>query len=269
MSTPVLQTENLNFIAGHDYGENLSTIINVDPVEQGDVDLPVRMNESWGVEWKNVVFNTEYPIMLYYRESVKKFIGISYPYDIKQTLEVWYDTTTGNPSLTHTFYDWNTDYRIGDINITSKLVGYNVDLSRVKKVRYTTYDGVQYYTNHPGNNFTLESYYRLISGFDSYPETSYYLLVPSLNVSPTSLSTLWFGEQKIFTIDSNIAWTITKPSWVTLNVSSGSGNKTIYVTPDKNMSKIKRHGIIYINQNGGELSKTVSIEQAGNPKIVF
>lgn len=262
MSTPVPQTVHLFFTIGYDYGENLSTILNINPDNLDNLQLPIYTNESFGVEWKNVVFNTSFPIMLKYRESVRDINGIYHPYDIKQTLEVWYDTAYGNPSLTHTFYDWLTTYRIEDLNITDKLVDYNVDLSRVKKVRYTTYDGAKDYVNHPGNNFTLESFVRNIDGYDENVRTIYYIdpSSPPSSLSKTHMVFDFEGAPSTFEIFTDGNWSLSdNASWLSCSPTSGSGSAIVTVDPGFHKFIGSRHATITVNVNGG--NETISVTQ--------
>lgn len=48
----------------------------------------------------------------------------------------------------------------------------------------------------------------------------------SISVSPTSYTALAGGSSFTLTVTSTSAWTLTKPSWVTTNISSGSAGTT-------------------------------------------
>ena len=79
-----------------------------------------------------------------------------------------------------------------------------------------------------------------------------------LNVSPASLSYSGTGGSKTITIESNVSWSITAPSWVTLSKSSGSGNYSITATVGSSTSD--RSGTISVA--GGGITKTVSVDQS-------
>ncbi len=62
-----------------------------------------------------------------------------------------------------------------------------------------------------------------------------------------------------FNITSNIAWTITADSWITLNQTSGNGNQQIIVNYSENANLTARTANISITGSG--LTKTISINQ--------
>lgn len=66
-----------------------------------------------------------------------------------------------------------------------------------------------------------------------------------------------------FTIKSNSAWTVTsdKPSWCTVDKSSGSNNETIKVSVTDNTSESSRDAIITVK--AGNISKQVKVKQEG------
>lgn len=265
----VLQTQFLNAFYPYNYGSYVSTIINVDPERQGSLILPIIMNESWGVEWKNVVIDILKPITLEYNESVRDSDGFAHIYDVKITLEVWYDTILGDPSLTFTYYLWNdgaddgyaSGYKKITENITQRLNNYGVTLSRVKRVRYITNDGVKDYLNHPGNNFTFENFYRRVTAL---VETNYYILQddppsPSAPLSITHLSLDYQGAPKTFEIFTSGSWTVSdNVSWLVCSPTSGSGNAIITVDPSVNL-KSTRYATITVYVNGN--NETISVTQ--------
>lgn len=66
-----------------------------------------------------------------------------------------------------------------------------------------------------------------------------------------------------FTIKSNSSWTVTsdKPSWCTVDRSSGSGNATIKVNVTENTTESSHDAIITVK--AGNVSKQVKVTQAG------
>lgn len=66
-----------------------------------------------------------------------------------------------------------------------------------------------------------------------------------------------------FTIKSNSSWTVTsdKPSWCTVDQSSGSGNATIKVNVTANTTESSRDAIITVK--AGNVSKQVKVKQDG------
>ena len=66
-----------------------------------------------------------------------------------------------------------------------------------------------------------------------------------------------------FTIKSNSSWTVTsnKPSWCTVDKSSGSDNATIKVSVTDNTSESSRDAIITVN--AGDITKQVNVTQDG------
>lgn len=83
-----------------------------------------------------------------------------------------------------------------------------------------------------------------------------------LTANPTSLHFEARGGQKTFSIASNISWAITKPSWISLSRTSGTGDANITVTVNYNsMGQSPRSGVITIS--GGGKTATVTVEQDG------
>ena len=87
-------------------------------------------------------------------------------------------------------------------------------------------------------------------------------IVKSLSTNLSSLSFEAKEESKTFTISSNTNWTISKPDWCTLSVSSGDGNADIVVTASENSNKEQRSGQIVISGEGVN-SISVSVSQKG------
>jgi formylglycine-generating enzyme required for sulfatase activity len=85
---------------------------------------------------------------------------------------------------------------------------------------------------------------------------------PELTVSTTSLSFEKAGEQKQFTISSNISWTVSSSasSWLTVNPSSGNNSGTINVTASSNSSS-SRSATITVSGSG--ITRTINASQAG------
>ena len=99
-------------------------------------------------------------------------------------------------------------------------------------------------------------------------------ITPELTVSTTSLSFVTAGEQKPFSINSNLGWTISSSasSWLTVNLSSGNGNSTINATATANTATSQRTATITIS--GGEITRTINATQTGTispyePEMIF
>ncbi len=85
---------------------------------------------------------------------------------------------------------------------------------------------------------------------------------PYLQASPTELSFIKSGGSQNITLTCNINWSIqSKPTWVTLNKSSGTGSQTISATCSSN-SGLEREGNIVISGEG--LSVSIYVWQAPN-----
>ena len=75
------------------------------------------------------------------------------------------------------------------------------------------------------------------------------------------------GESKTASISSNVSWTITdNQSWIALSTASGSNDGTINITTTENTSTSERNGTITVA--GGDLTKTISVTQAGKEEII-
>lgn len=88
---------------------------------------------------------------------------------------------------------------------------------------------------------------------------------PVTKTLSTNLSTISFEankESKTFSISSNTNWTISKPDWCTMSMSSGSGNADIVVTASENPSKDQRSSQIIVSGEGVN-SVTVIVSQKG------
>lgn len=83
--------------------------------------------------------------------------------------------------------------------------------------------------------------------------------VYNLGVSPLSLTFAPNGQSLTIDIQSNIAWSLTLPAWITANVVNGTGNATVTLTAPANTSA-NRTGTIIVNGEQG-LSANVSASQ--------
>ena len=85
-------------------------------------------------------------------------------------------------------------------------------------------------------------------------------VTPSLSVSTSSISFAASGEQKTFSITSNVAWTIaSSQSWCTIQPASGNGNSEITVSAAENTAATTRTAILTVT--AGNLSRQVTIQQ--------
>ena len=87
------------------------------------------------------------------------------------------------------------------------------------------------------------------------------------NVTPDSLFVPRVGGVKSISITSNHTWTVTLPSWITMPVTSGTGDATLEMMVDANAGNNPRIGNITI-QNGTEVLATVAVVQEGIPSIL-
>ena len=69
-------------------------------------------------------------------------------------------------------------------------------------------------------------------------------------------------RSKTFTISSNTNWTISKPEWCAVSVSSGTGNGDVVVIATENPSKEQRNGQIVVSGEGVS-PVSISVSQEG------
>lgn len=92
--------------------------------------------------------------------------------------------------------------------------------------------------------------------------------IPELAVTPSSLNFGQCNASKTFEITSNVNWTITENiPWLTLSTTVGNGTTTVLATVNQNTSGSIRAGNIVLNETGGSLSATLSIQQS-NTNVV-
>jgi hypothetical protein len=86
---------------------------------------------------------------------------------------------------------------------------------------------------------------------------------PFLNVSPSSLSFVFEGESKTFSITSNVNWNVSSSeTWLTFTpVTSGNGDRIITATATNNTGN-QRTATITITGDQGVASQTISVTQA-------
>jgi hypothetical protein len=87
------------------------------------------------------------------------------------------------------------------------------------------------------------------------------------NVTPDSLFVPRAGGVRSISITSNHTWTLTVPSWITMPVTSGTGDATLEMMVDVNVSNSPRIGSITI-QHGIEVLATVAVVQEGITSIL-
>ncbi len=87
---------------------------------------------------------------------------------------------------------------------------------------------------------------------------------PFLIVSPSDTSVSNNSGNVVLTINSNINWSASNTSsWLTENPASGTGNGTITVNIDQNLTSSQRKGVVTIT--GGSITRTVNITQSAAP----
>ncbi len=84
------------------------------------------------------------------------------------------------------------------------------------------------------------------------------------SVSPTSLSMGAVDGSRTLSVSSNTEWTvISKPSWITTDIESGSGDGVIHVTASEHTEREMRSGVIIIGVEGvTELEQSVYVSQS-------
>ena len=93
-------------------------------------------------------------------------------------------------------------------------------------------------------------------------------VVPSLSVSPETISVTASEQTSSFDITSNSNWTIaSNQTWCTPSVGSGNGDKTITCSISANTSSQSRTATMTIT--AGDLSRTVTIEQGGEEVTII
>ncbi len=86
-----------------------------------------------------------------------------------------------------------------------------------------------------------------------------------LNISNANLSFTATGGSKSISISSNTEWEVTScPSWITLNIKSGTGNANLTISTNNNESVYARNGIIKIENKARNISRTISVTQNGH-----
>lgn len=84
------------------------------------------------------------------------------------------------------------------------------------------------------------------------------------NVSPTSLSMGAVADSRMLEVSSNTAWTvISKPSWITTDIASGSGDGSVTITASEHTGSEARSGEIKIGVEGvTDLVRSVNVIQS-------
>lgn len=88
-----------------------------------------------------------------------------------------------------------------------------------------------------------------------------------LNVRPSSLGFPKEGGTHTITIETNGFWTLTKPDWVTITSSTGSGNDSLTVTVGDNATGNYLNGVITVSV--GTISKTVRVFQSKDETVEY
>ena len=84
---------------------------------------------------------------------------------------------------------------------------------------------------------------------------------PVLEVSTTTLTPDAMGATLSFDVTANSNWTITKnANWFSVNPSSGTGNATVNVTFNENLTESAREATITVEHAAG-LSRTITVSQ--------
>ena len=84
-----------------------------------------------------------------------------------------------------------------------------------------------------------------------------------IEVNPASLKFSWESGEQSVVLKSNTSWIVaSNPKWVKFSSLSGQGDAVLTISVEANEDKEARTGVLMIQ--GGNISKTISIEQAGN-----
>lgn len=82
-----------------------------------------------------------------------------------------------------------------------------------------------------------------------------------VNVTPDSLFVARVGGVRTITIASNTSWTISKPSWITMLVASGSNDAVLDMMVDVNDMTQPRVGTITIRHNSEVFDEVVVVQE--------
>ncbi len=85
----------------------------------------------------------------------------------------------------------------------------------------------------------------------------------SLSVSPSSLTFQYYKESKTVNVSSNISWSVSASSWLTVIPINSSGNGSIIVKNDDYFGSIPRTGSVTVE--AGDESRTIFVEQNPGP----
>lgn len=84
-----------------------------------------------------------------------------------------------------------------------------------------------------------------------------------IEVNPASLKFSWESGEQSVVLKSNTFWIVaSNPKWVKFSSLSGQGDAVLTISVEANEDKEARTGVLMIQ--GGNISKTISIEQASN-----
>lgn len=86
----------------------------------------------------------------------------------------------------------------------------------------------------------------------------------TLTVDVSAMEFVAEGGTKSFTIAGNTSWTISKPDWCLLSLSSGSGNKEITVTAEANKKHEQRTGHIVVTDSDATAPSVIAVTQEAN-----
>lgn len=91
---------------------------------------------------------------------------------------------------------------------------------------------------------------------------------PYLEVSVSSMDFSSKGESQVFSIKSNVAWSISgHESWVTVNPTIGKNKQTISVIVEENTTRETKQCTMTVSTNGS-LSQTVTITQKASDALL-
>lgn len=144
--------------------------------------------------------------------------------------------------------DWTTIDKAkgnGDITLGVSVNANGATSSRNARIKITSTDG------------SIVKYVSVIQeGKEDY-----------LNLRPSSIGFPKEGGTHTITIETNGVWTLTKPDWVRISSSTGSGNATLTVTVGDNATGEYLNGVITVSV--GVISKTVRVFQSKDETVEY
>jgi len=189
-----------------------------------------------------------------------------------------------------TGYTWTpANYSVYDIhanasqNFTGTLLNYSVNISSIPSDADILIGGVDTGFNTPHTfmmNYGTSATYSVVKNGYIWTPSSFAVTnisanisqtftgVPmALNVTPSNQNATYQAGTTTFTVNSNIAWTVSEDiSWLSVSPNSGSNDGRMIVTYETNTSSVPRIGQITVSGSG--INRIVTITQAGSAATI-